>query len=109
MNPGRTSDCLVSPRLKSSMILYRMTSKSSIITRAMKLTLQINQFVSWLVVTPVVALWPLPQVYERGSLTLWLSADVQYVYRKTDPPHQSLNLLWDQSVLLVTPKSCIVS
>lgn len=67
----------------------------------MKHTIEINKLVSLLVVvTSVVALWPLPQVYKRGSSTLWLSTDVEYLYKKFDPPHQFLNRLWYQFALL---------
>ncbi|MCJ1466998.1 N-acetyl-glucosamine-6-phosphate deacetylase [Pseudocyphellaria aurata] len=66
----------------------------------MERRLQITTLVLWLVFTPVFALWPLPKVFEHGSSTLWLSANVRFVYKKTDPPYQLQNWLWNQFTLL---------
>lgn len=62
----------------------------------------------FILITPVFALWPLPQVYEHSDSTLWLSDNVRYVYKHFDPPRRGQRWLWNrvhQFTLLVRRKS----
>ena len=45
--------------------------------------------------TCVNALWPAPQEYHQGSSIVWLSPDLQLVYKPLRTTSQSLQWLWD--------------
>lgn len=40
--------------------------------------------------------WPLPQQFEQGSSTLWLSPDVQYVYGSVQIATSDFEKFWEK-------------